>query len=340
MNLTQLLTHILVGGAITLVASFLLRSIFPRFTRKTPGDFDDFVLRAIGDAILPFGIIVVLILTQDDLGLSSDIQRAYDVLLRIAGTVVIVRLANRVGFRFLESMSHRAGDDLQQLFISLKPLIKALVWMIGALVLFQSLGVKLAAIWALLSAGGIGIGLALKDPAQELFAYLMILLDKPFTVGQFINAGSTWATVERIGVRSTHLRSLRGEIVVMNNSALTNTTILNFADMSTRRMIYTLGVTYDTTVDQMKAIPSMIEKVINSTDNTNFSRCHFTEFGDSSLNFELVYYIDTRDYTTALNAQQAINLGIMGAFAQEGIEFAFPSQTLYLEGDTLSGKAS
>ena len=340
MNLTQLLTHILVGGAITLVASFLLRSIFPRFTRKTPGDFDDFVLRAIGDAILPFGIIVVLILIQDDLGLSNDIQRAYDVLLRIAGTVVIVRFANRVGFRFLEGISHRAGDDLQQLFISLKPLIKALVWMIGALVLFQSLGVKLAAIWALLSAGGIGIGLALKDPAQELFAYMMILLDKPFTVGQFINAGSTWATVERIGVRSTHLRSLRGEIVVMNNSTLTNTTILNFADMSTRRMIYSLGVTYDTTVDQMEAIPSMIEKVIDSTDNTNFSRCHFTEFGDSSLNFELVYYIDTRDYTTALNAQQAINLGIMKAFAQEGIEFAFPSQTLYLEGDTLSGKAS
>ena len=106
MNLTQLLTHILVGGAITLVASFLLRSIFPRFTRKTPGDFDDFVLRAIGDAILPFGIIVVLILIQDDLGLSNDIQRAYDVLLRIAGTVVIVRFANRVGFRFLEGISH------------------------------------------------------------------------------------------------------------------------------------------------------------------------------------------------------------------------------------------
>ena len=126
----------------------------------------------------------------------------------------------------------------------------------------------------------------------------------------------------------------------MNNSTLTNTTILNFADMSTRRMIYSLGVTYDTTVDQMEAIPSMIEKVIDSTDNTNFSRCHFTEFGDSSLNFELVYYIDTRDYTTALNAQQAINLGIMEAFAQEGIEFAFPSQTLYLEGDTLSGNAS
>ena len=340
MDLTHFLTSLLVGLGITVLASILLRRVLPRFTRKTPGDFDDFVLRALADSVLPFGIVVVLILTKDDFGLPAELVRAYETLLRIIGTVVLVRFANRVGIRFLYGVAKRSGADLEQLFKSLEPLLKALIWIVGALVLFQSLGVQLAAIWALLSAGGIGIGLALKDPAQELFAYLMILLDKPFTVGQFINVGSTWATVERIGVRSTHLRSLRGEVVVMNNSALTNATILNFADMSNRRMIYALGVTYDTTVDQMKAIPAMVEAIINEIPNTNFNRCHFTEFGDSSLNFELVYYIDTRDYTIALNAQQAINLGIMESFAREGIEFAFPSQTLYLEGDSLAGKAS
>jgi len=340
MDLTHFLTSLLVGLGITVLASILLRRVLPRFTRKTPGDFDDFVLRALADSVLPFGIVVVLILTKNDFGLPGELVRAYDTLLRIIGTVVLVRFANRVGIRFLYGVAKRSGADLEQLFKSLEPLLKALIWIVGALVLFQSLGVQLAAIWALLSAGGIGIGLALKDPAQELFAYLMILLDKPFTVGQFINVGSTWATVERIGVRSTHLRSLRGEVVVMNNSALTNATVLNFADMSNRRMIYALGVTYDTTVDQMKAIPAMVEAIINEIPNTNFNRCHFTEFGDSSLNFELVYYIDTRDYTIALNAQQAINLGIMESFAREGIEFAFPSQTLYLESDSLAGKAS
>ena len=213
-------------------------------------------------------------------------------------------------------------------------------WIIGALILFQSQGVQLAAIWALLSAGGIGVGLALKEPAQELFAYLMILLDKPFTVGQFISVGSTSATVEKIGVRSTHLRSLRGEVVVMNNSALTNSTVLNFADMHTRRMIYSLGVTYSTSVDQMKAIPAWVEQIIDAVPNASFNRCHFTEFGDSSLNLELVYYIDTRDYTTALNAQQSVNLGIMERFAREGIDFAFPSRTLYLDSDSTAGKLS
>jgi small-conductance mechanosensitive channel len=214
------------------------------------------------------------------------------------------------------------------------------VWAIGTLVLLQSLGVKMTVIWGLLSAGGIGIGLALKEPAQELFAYLMILLDKPFTVGQFITVGSTSATVERIGVRSTHLRSLRGEQVVMSNSTLTGSTILNFAEMAQRRMIYSIGVTYSTSVEQMQAIPTMVQAIIDAQEHSTFNRCHFTEFADSSLNFELVYYIDTRDFSVALNEQQAINLGIMEAFAQKGIDFAFPSRTLYLEGDSLTGKAS
>ena len=340
MSVDILLIKLVVGLGITLATTVVLRRFLPRFSRRTSSDFDDFVLRALSDAVLPFGIVVTLLIVKTNLGLPNDVARAYDVVLRIVGSIVLIRFINRIGIRFLQSVARRSDSDLEQLFKNIQPLIRAIIWIVGALVLFQSLGVQLAAIWALLSAGGIGVGLALKEPAQELFAYLMILLDKPFTVGQFINVGSTFATVEKIGVRSTHLRSLRGEAVVMNNSALTHTTLLNFADMERRRMIYSLGVTYSTSVEQMKAIPAWVEQIIEVVPNTSFDRCHFTEFGDSSLNLELVYYIDTRDYTTALTAQQAVNLGIMECFAREGIEFAFPSRTLYLESDSLAGKLS
>ena len=340
MSVDVLLIKLVVGFGITLATTVVLRRVLPRFTRRTSSDFDDFILRALSSAVIPFGIIVTLLITKTNLGLPNDVERAYDVVLRIVGSVVIIRFVNRIGTRFLQSVAKRSDSDLEQLFKNIQPLAQAVIWIVGALVLFQSLGVQLAAIWALLSAGGIGVGLALKEPAQELFAYLMILLDKPFTVGQFINVGSTFATVEKIGVRSTHLRSLRGEAVVMNNSALTHTTLLNFADMESRRMIYSLGVTYSTSVEQMKAIPEWVENIIEVIPNTTFNRCHFTEFGDSSLNLELVYYIDTRDYTTALNAQQAVNLAIMECFAREGIEFAFPSRTLYLESDSVAGKLS
>ena len=341
MDLTDFLAKVLIGSAITLSLSFLFKTFFPRLTKRSKTDFDDFVLSALATSVVPFGLVVTLILAQDDLGLPNNIERAYDTSLRIVGTIILIRLINRIGARFLFGLVRRSGaEDLQQLLQSLLPLLRTVVWGIGTLVLLQSLGVKMTVIWGLLSAGGIGIGLALKEPAQELFAYLMILLDKPFTVGQFISVGSTSATVERIGVRSTHLRSLRGEQVVMSNSTLTGSTILNFAEMEQRRMIYSIGVTYSTSVDQMKAIPTIIQAVIDAQEHSSFNRCHFTEFADSSLNFELVYYIDTRDFTVAMNEQQAINLGIMEAFAAEGITFAFPTQTLYLEGESKSVTAS
>ena len=281
MDLVDLLAKLLIGIAVILFLSFLLRSVLPRLSKRSKTSFDDFLLKALADSVIPFGFVVILILTEKELGLPINAEKIYDIVLRIIGTIVLIRLVNRVGSRFLNGLTRRSGnEDLEQLLPNILPLLKALVWAIGSLVLLQSLGVKMTIIWGLLSAGGIGIGLALKEPAQELFAYLMILLDKPFTVGQFISVGSTSATVERIGVRSTHLRSLRGEQVVMSNSTLTGSTILNFAEMAQRRMIYSIGVTYETSVEQMKAIPTMVQAIIDSKEHSTFNRCHFTEFAD------------------------------------------------------------
>lgn len=336
--LPPILSDILLGVGVGLLSVFVLKKIIPRFTRKSKSDFDDFVANALGDIALPITILITLYLIEDNLGIQGDALVAYDIVLRLVGLFILVRFLNRVGVRFFQGIGRRTGNsDVNVLIQSLMPLFQAAVWAIGALVFLQSIGVKMAVIWGLLSAGGIGIGLALKEPAQELFAYLMILLDKPFTVGQFINIGSVWASIEHIGVRSTRLRNLRGEIIVMNNSALVSGTIYNFADMSQRRMIYKIGVAYKTSVDLMQEIPTLIENIVNAVEHTNFNRCHFTEFADSSLNFELVYYIDTRDYTIALNAQQEINLNILKAFAERGVEIAFPTQTIYLEGSTTAG---
>ena len=341
MIFAKIATDILIGIGITFAASLIFRKVISRITKKTKTDFDDFVANSIAQAIIPLGVVLTFYLIKEDLTLNENIQGLYEIVLRLMLTFTLVRVANRVSVRFLKGLARRKGDDeLTILMEALAPLDQAIIWAIGILILLQSMGVSMGVIWGVLSAGGIGIGLALKEPAQELFAYLMILLDKPFTVGQFINTGTVWASIEHIGVRSTRLRNLRGEIIVMNNSTLTSSTIYNFADMNKRRMIYKIGVTYSTSVDQMQEIPALIENIVKSTEHTAFDRCHFTEFADSSLDFELVYYIDTRDYTTALNAQQEINLNIMKTFAERGIDIAFPSQTLYLEGDSLTGKAS
>ena len=337
----EALIEIVGGVALTFLISSIFKKVLPRLAKKTRSDFDDFLLREITKLIFPLGTLAVLLLAEDKLQLPGGLNRPYEITLTIAAAVVVIRLINRIGIRLLQSVARRSGrEDIEQLIKTLFPLLKALTWVLVSLIILQSQGVKLAVVWGLLSAGGIGLGLALKEPAQELFAYLMILIDKPFSLGQFIAVDSVSATVERIGVRSTHLRSLRGEIVVINNSKLTSSNIENFATMQQRRMIYTIGVTYQTTADQIKSIPTTIETIVENTTHAIFNRCHFTGFGDYSLNFEIVYYIDNPNYTNALDIQQSINLSIMRQFEQQGIEFAFPRQTLYLEGNGLTTGAA
>ena len=329
------------GIALTFLISFVFKKILPRLANKTKSNFDDFIIREITNVIFPLGSIAVLFLAERKLQLPGGLNSPYELILTIAAAVVFVRLINRLGIRLLQGLARRSGrEDIEQLVRTLFPLLKSLTWIVVSLIVLQSQGVKLTVVWGLLSAGGIGLGLALKEPAQELFAYLMILIDKPFTIGQFIAVDSVSATVEKIGVRSTHLRSLRGEIVVINNSTLTSSNIENFATMQQRRMIYSIGVTYQTTADQIQSIPTTIQTIIENTNHTIFNRCHFTTFGDYSLNFEIVYYIDNRDYTLAMDIQQSINLSIMRKFEEQGIEFAFPSQTLYLEGNGITAGAA
>ena len=334
MHVPEALIDIAGGIVLTLLISFIFKKILPRLANKTKSNFDDFIIREITNLIFPLGSIAVLFLAERKLQLPGGLNKPYELILTIAAAVVFVRLINRLGIRLLQGLARRSGrEDIEQLVRTLFPLLKSITWIVVSLIVLQSQGVKLTVIWGLLSAGGIGLGLALKEPAQELFAYLMILIDKPFTIGQFIAVDSVAATVEKIGVRSTHLRSLRGEIVVINNSKLTSSNIENFATMQQRRMIYSIGVTYHTTADQIQSIPTTIQTIIENTNHTIFNRCHFTTFGDYSLNFEIVYYIDNRDYTLAMDIQQSINLSIMRKFEEQGIEFAFPSQTLYLEGN-------
>ena len=342
MHVPEALIDIAGGIALTFLISFIFKKILPRLANKTKSNFDDFIIREITNLIFPLGSIAVLFLAERKLQLLGGLNKPYELILTIAAAVVFVRLINRLGIRLLQGLARRSGrEDIEQLVRTLFPLLKSITWIVVSLIVLQSQGVKLTVIWGLLSAGGIGLGLALKEPAQELFAYLMILIDKPFTIGQFIAVDSVAATVEKIGVRSTHLRSLRGEIVVINNSKLTSSNIENFATMQQRRMIYSIGVTYQTTADQIQSIPTTIKSIIDNTSHTIFNRCHFTTFGDYSLNFEIVYYIDNRDYTLAMDIQQSINLDIMRKFEEQGIEFAFPSQTLYLEGNGVTtGKES
>jgi small-conductance mechanosensitive channel len=186
-------------------------------------------------------------------------------------------------------------------------------------------------VYASLAGAGIGVGLALKGPISNFINYLTILFDQPFEIGQVIRFNDVIAKVEQVGMRSSDLRSIDGELIVISNEELLNQTIRNYGNFPRRRLIQTIGVVYQTSAEKVAAIPAMIEELINDAEPAEFDRCHFIRFGDSALEFEFAYYIPTGDLVEAYDVRQRINLSILRKFEQEGIQFAYPSQTLYLE---------
>ena len=328
--LTAAITFV-VGSLISLIASRATIIIFGRITARTASQTDDFILQSIVSTVKPLGILISGSIAWQILPIESEINNAVLGLIKLACLILIVRVINKILLRLIQRWALKIDDNsVSTMLRSLSPMVRALVWCIGFVVYLQNMGVQMAAIWALLSAGGIGAGLALKEPVQEFFEYITILLDKPFENGQFIHVDGVWASVERVGVRSTRLRSINGEIIVLSNSALTNGKISNYGEMEYRRLVHKLGVVYETPVSKMKKIPGLIEAVIKSTEDAVFDRCHFIEFGDFSLDFELVYYIPTNNYLRAMEAQQQINLGVMKVFEENNITFAFPTQTVYI----------
>jgi small-conductance mechanosensitive channel len=157
------------------------------------------------------------------------------------------------------------------------------------------------------------------------------VLDKPFVVGDFIVVDGLRGVVERVGVKTTRVRSLDGELLVIPNADLMKSRIHNFRQMDERRVLFTLGVTYQTPPEKVQALPRWLREAVEAVPRTRFDRAHFKEYGDSALVFEIVYYVLDRDYNLYMDVQQAINLAIFDRFAREGVEFAYPTRTLHLQ---------
>jgi small-conductance mechanosensitive channel len=183
-----------------------------------------------------------------------------------------------------------------------------------------------------LGIGGIAVALALQNVLGDLFASLSIILDKPFVLGDFIIVGDLLGVVEKIGLKTTRVRSLSGEQLIFANSDLLSSRIRNFKRMQERRIAFGFGVLYQTKPEQLEAIPGMVKGIIEGQENARFDRAHFKGFGESAYDFEVVYFLNTPDYVAYMDCQQAINLGICRGLAERGVEFAYPTRTIYLHG--------
>ena len=209
------------------------------------------------------------------------------------------------------------------------------IWSVLIILALDNLGFEITALVAGLGIGGIAIGLAAQSILGDLFASLAIVVDRPFAIGDALAVRDMSGNVERIGVKTTHLRSITGEQLVFSNSDILSSPIRNYGRMDKRRVVLDLRVTYDTALEQVEAIPGMIEGAIAEQSTTRFDRAHFRGFGESALEFEAVYYMLTSEYAVYMDTQQAVNLELLRRFREAGVEFAFPTRVMHVYGQLL-----
>jgi small-conductance mechanosensitive channel len=308
---------------------FILRRL-KQWAASTETSIDDLLVRAIEKFLVPVIYLGIFYLALHTLVISPEFEHGLRIAAVVLITVFAVRVAtSAVSFGLQSYLKEASGSGEKQLR-GIRKLVNFVIWVIALVFLLDNLGIRISAVVAGLGIGGVAVALAAQTVLADLFSYFVIFFDKPFEIGDFIVVGDKMGAVEYIGIKTTRIRALGGEQLVFSNKDLTNSCVHNFKKMERRRVVFSLGVTYQTPSEKLKIIPRMVKDIIDAQEDAVFDRGHFATYGDFSLNFEFVYYVVGADYNKYMDIQQAINLAIFEAFEKEGIEFAYPSQTLFV----------
>lgn len=270
---------------------------------------------------------------KDEFGLHLVLNKVYLTFLLSILTWIGLRIAAFMGVVLMARAEKTESKADDQAIPFLTEIFKIVIVTIG---IFTILGVvfkvDVAALVAGLGIGGLALALAAKESLENLLASFVIFFDKPFLIGDLVEVNGVVGTVERIGFRSTRLRTLEKSYLTLPNRQMIDNTLDNLSMRTFRRVSFNIGVTYDTNEEQIKNIVSDIQALVDEHPNTNQDgEVHFMEFGASSLDIMVLYYIDTMDWGVFLKIKEEINFKIMGIVQKHGADFAFPTQTLILE---------
>lgn len=319
--------------ALSVARTFLVNRL-GRIAARSATDVDDLVVRLIQSTSPVFLFLVSLRVASSALDLTptADKARTY-----VFGAIVFwqaVRWANAlIAFGAKRYTARMAGTDAvtRSTARALVFVVRLIVYSAVLVIVLENMQVKITALVTGLGIGGVAVALAAQNVLGDLFAALAIITDRPFMIGDFIVSGTEMGTIEDIGWKTTRLLSLSGEQIIMANSNLLSSRVRNYRKMQERRVVFSFGVTYDTGSAKLAAIPPIVKEVIQSVPKTRFDRCHFMNYGESSLDFETVYYFLDPDYNKHMDAQQAILLELYRQCEAREISFAFPTRTVYIE---------
>lgn len=320
-------TTFLIGLLLVRIFEGIAIARLSRWSALTNSTLDDTLTAFCEKSAVPILYGGIVYLSLKGLNLHPTLER----LLNVFGVLLLSFLAIRISTILVEHALRyywfkKQNEHIKEEGLSLLlPSVRVAIWIVGTIFFLDNLGLNLSAVVASLGIGGVAIALASKNILEDLFSYYSILLDRPFEIGDVIVVGDQMGTVENVGIKTTRIRSISGEQLIFSNSSLVSSRIKNYKRMERRRIVFSVSVSYDTSLEQLREIPAIAKNIIESIQKTSFDRAHFSSYGESSLNFEIVYYVLSKDYTLYMDIQQQINLRLNEEFRKQAINFAHPT---------------
>jgi small-conductance mechanosensitive channel len=305
-----------------------------KISDKTGTELDDLLIKIVDNIGWPFYLLLSLYIALKSIQIPRFIETTLGYVLLVVVTYYVIRGIQDLidyGTRKLIIKRQEEEKEADTSFIDLlSRILKGVLWGVAVVLILSNLGYNVSALIAGLGIGGLAVAIALQSVLSDIFSSFSIYFDKPFKVGDFIIVGDDLGVVKKIGIKTTRLQSLWGQEIVISNNELTSTRINNYKKMENRRIHFTFGVVYDTPTEKLKKILEIVKDLFDGVELADLDRVHFKEFGDFSLNFEVAYYVSTGDYNRYMDTRQEINFALKERFEEEGIEFAYPTQTVFV----------
>ncbi|MBS1266814.1 MAG: Small-conductance mechanosensitive channel MscMJ [Candidatus Woesearchaeota archaeon] len=320
--------------AVLYIFKIIILNRLRKYAKKTKTYADDLLVDIIHSTQWPLYVIISLYISVQFLTVTD----IFSTVLKYLVITTVIYYSVKAIQEFINYAAHRLivknrkikSEDAAAVNL-IKKLSIFVVWVVAFILLLSNLGVNVTGLVTGLGIGGIAVAFALQNILADLFASISINLDKPFTIGDFIVIGDDSGTVKKIGIKSTRIKTLRGEELVVSNKELTETRIHNYKKMDKRRVSFEFAVASETSDAKLKKIPKIVEKIISGIDKTEHTRTHLSEIGDFSINYKVVYHIQDKDFGLYRRVHEKINLGILREFNKQKIEMPYPTQTILVE---------
>lgn len=304
---------------------------FRKFAETTRHTLDDLFVQMIDTVQSPFYFFVALYCAAQTLILPADVDRIFEGGILIATTIQVILILQKIIDYSVDRRLQSQEDGPQAVMEGTATVLKIFLWVVASLLVLSNLGLNITSLIAGLGVSGIIVAFALQNVLQDLFSSFSIYLDKPFKIGDFIIIGDLMGTVEKIGIKTSRIRSLSGEQIVVPNTELTSDRIKNYAKLERRRIEFKFGVDRDVTNKQIADILGNTRRIIEEIEHATVSRVHFVGVGSSALLFEVVYFVEDPSYELYMDIRQEIWLQLREYLRESKIGFAYETQRIILE---------